>query len=62
MGRRIDVEIPIDDVVPLSELPKGIQDKYFTTIRFDGHPNMKLMYKYHGISDKDEFIRVFGEM
>lgn len=60
-GRRKDVEMKIDDVVPVSELPKAPFDDYFTSLIFlNGHPRLKLFYKAGGISDHEEFMRVFG--
>lgn len=61
MGKRVDVEMKIDDVVPLSELPSRVLDKYFKTIKFNEHPDIKLLYKEHGITDRSEFVKVFGE-
>lgn len=60
-GRRKDVEMKIDNVVPVSELPKGLFDDFFTKLKFiDNFPEMKLFYKSGGISDHEEFMRVFG--
>lgn len=60
-GRRQDVEMKIEDVVPVSELPKEPFDDYFTNLRFlNGHTRLKLFHKAGGISDYEEFVRVFG--
>lgn len=60
-GRRKETEMRIDDVVPVSELSKTPFDDYFTSLKFlNGHPGLKLFYKAGGISDHEEFMRVFG--
>lgn len=60
-GRRKDVEMRIDDVVPVPELSKALLDDYFTNLRFlNGHQSLKLFYKAGEISDHEEFMRVFG--
>lgn len=60
-GRRIDSEMNIDDVVPFSELPKALLDSYVTTLRFHhDHPKLKLIYKFGGVNDMNEFAKVFG--
>jgi len=60
-GSRKDVEMKINDVVPLAELPKSISDPLFTSLQFSGgHPKLKLVYKFGGVTDVDEFSRIFG--
>lgn len=60
-GKRKDVSMMISDVVPVSELPRGFLDDYFTSLKFlNGHTELKLFYKSGGISNHEEFLRVFG--
>lgn len=60
-GRRQDVEMRIDDVIPIVELPRKPWDDYFTNLQFlNGHAELKLFHKAGGISDHEEFLRVFG--
>jgi len=60
-GRRQDVVLKIEDVTPLSEIPKSIFNPLFTNLQFyNKHPKLKLVYKHGGIDNFDEFSRVFG--
>lgn len=60
-GNRKEVETKIEDVVPFSELPKRPLDSWFTTLQFNSdHQRMKLFYKLGGVSDVNEFSKVFG--
>lgn len=62
-GVRTDVEMMIDEVVPLSEIPTTFLNRYFTTLRFHGDPlKLKLFYKIGNIIDQIEFERVFGSI
>lgn len=60
-GNRKDIELKIEDVVPFSELPKNVLDPWCTIVQFySGHEKMKLFYKLGGVSDLNEFCKVFG--
>lgn len=61
-GGRKDVEMKIDDVVPFSQLPRTVLDSKISVLKFkNGQSNMKLVYKFGGVIDYNEFTRVFGE-
>ena len=60
-GNRKDLEMKIEDVVPFSEIKKSLFDFAFTNLSFyNGHPKMKLVYKFGGIKDFTGFTKVFG--
>lgn len=60
-GTRKDVEMKIEDVIPFSELQRSVFDPWFTILQFySGHHQMKLFYKFGGVSDVNEFSKVFG--
>jgi len=60
-GRRQDVVMKIGDVIPFSEVPRSIFNPLFTYVQFyNEHPKLKLVYKYGGIDDYEEFSRIFG--
>lgn len=61
-GRRRDIEKPIADVVPLSEIPKSIFDQYFTKLKFysTDKEEYKLVHRFGGIVDLEQFSKVFG--
>lgn len=61
-GGRKDIEIDVGEVKPLSELPVTKLDNFFTNIEIHDNPmRLKLIYKYGGVVDSDEFNRVFGD-
>lgn len=60
-GRRKDEIMEIGDVKPFTELPKSPIDNYCTSLQFySGRDKLKLMYKFGGVSNTEEFSRVFG--
>lgn len=60
-GRRVDAVMSIEDeVVPFTDLEKRMLEKLYTSLRFHNEQsNMKLIYKYGGVTDYNEFQRVF---
>jgi 3'-phosphoadenosine 5'-phosphosulfate sulfotransferase (PAPS reductase)/FAD synthetase len=61
-GKRRDSEVTFNEVMPFTELPKGFTDKVFTRLQFydSKMPELKLVHKFGGITDLEEFTRVFG--
>ena len=61
-GRRRDIEKPISDVIPLSEISKSIFDQYFTKLKFysNDKEEYKLVHRFGGIVDLELFSKVFG--
>lgn len=61
-GSRVDVTASIEeDVIPFSDLPKNSLEKLCTFLHFHGDSlKLKLIYKYGGVEDYDEFAKVFG--
>lgn len=63
-GERVNMEVPVEDVMPLSECPHSFNDRFFRTISFYSteKPAPRLFLKFGGkITDTDKFIKVFGE-
>lgn len=60
-GKRKEVVMSIDEVVPLSELPKKPFDSFYSTLQFyNGNERLKLVHKFGGINNATEFAKVFG--
>uniref|UniRef100_A0A1B6MF37 Transmembrane protein 186 n=1 Tax=Graphocephala atropunctata TaxID=36148 RepID=A0A1B6MF37_9HEMI len=61
-GKRVDMEVPLDDVVPLSEVPRPLTDRFFKQIVFYSTDQLKLkLYLHHGkVTDRDGFVKTFG--
>jgi hypothetical protein len=61
-GKREDSVMKIEDVMAFSEMPKNRIETYVTFLQsFNGHKKLKLVYKFGGIYNLNEFIKVFGE-
>lgn len=59
-GRRKDVELPLNDLVPLSDLPAFPTDfMYYTLRRFSSTQTFKLNLKYGNVIDKKLFNTIF---
>lgn len=61
-GNRKDVITNIEDVMPLSQIPKSFLDFAFLNLQFNSEqPRMKLFHKVGVILDPYEFSKIFGE-
>lgn len=59
-GRRQDVHMPIQDLVPLSDLPVSVWDPVYLTLRtFTSNQTFKLNMKLGVVLDDDKFNDVF---
>ena len=65
-GRRKDDVFPTNDLIPLSELPRGFLDTLFIQLRRYSKPGGDGLYKlnlYNGkITDIDRFSNIFGKV
>lgn len=58
-GKRKDLEIPTQDIIPITELPVTPFDGlYFTFRRFSSKKTLKLSLKFGIILDKDKIKQV----
>lgn len=59
-GRRKDIEVPLNDIVPFSEVPVSITDLfYFKFCRFSNNEILKINFKYGIVLDRDKFKKLF---
>ncbi|XP_046665397.1 transmembrane protein 186 [Homalodisca vitripennis] len=61
-GKRVDMEIPVEEVVPLSESPRPLNGMVFKQIVFysDDHLKLKLYLRHGKVTNEDGFDQVFG--
>ncbi|KAJ8957435.1 hypothetical protein NQ318_004915 [Aromia moschata] len=59
-GRRKDIEVPGEDIVPLNELPIAPMDVLFLTLRrFSTKETLRLNLRFGIILDKNKFKKMF---
>lgn len=59
-GKRVNSEIPIESIVPISESPKQVFKFYITITNYINKSEFKLLHNY-GIVDNEKFSRIFGD-
>lgn len=60
-GRRINQEIPIDDLMALSDLPSSMTDRIYLTLRrYSNTDTFKFNANQGIVLDKEKFQKVFG--
>ena len=61
-GRRKDTVVPVEQIVPLSDLPDRVSDAYVQMCRYDSEEHLLLFLKYGGVRDQSKFKTVFGSL
>lgn len=63
-GKRINQEIPVEDVVPILDAPRPPTDYLYKQLMFysTDRPKLKLFLKRGKITSKDKFLKVFGPL
>lgn len=61
-GKRKDDVTKIEDVMAFSEMQRNMFDKWITFLHFyNSNRKLKLVYKFGGVYNPTEFMKVFGE-
>ncbi|KAF2900931.1 hypothetical protein ILUMI_05254 [Ignelater luminosus] len=59
-GHRKDIEVPLNDMIPFSEVPTSITDLFYLKFcRFSNEEVLKINFKYGIVLNRDKFKKVF---
>ncbi|GIX85697.1 transmembrane protein 186 [Caerostris extrusa] len=61
-GRKRDVIVPLEDIVPLTESGCSPNDAYVKLVRFSSKETLYMTLRFGNILDKTKFEFVFGSL
>ena len=59
-GNRRDIYLPLQSIIPLSEMTGNSEDIYTKFCRYDSDEVLYISLRFGGIEDKDKFIKALG--